>query len=83
MLMAANVSKKIIRHRDKVSGNIKTEDQDVEDLKQRLASEIADVIVYADLCIQALGMDTSDVLRRAWNKKSEDIGYQGGNLPEE
>ena len=73
---AANVAKKMIRHRDNVSGNMKAEDKDVDKLRERLASEIADVIIYADLTMQALGLDTASVLRDTFNAKSEKMGYK-------
>jgi len=73
---AANVAKKMIRHRDNISGNMKAEDKDVDKLRERLACEIADVIIYADLTIQALGMDTDSVLRSTFNAKSKKMGYK-------
>lgn len=74
---AANITKKLLRHRDGVGGNYKPGDDDVEELRRRAAKECADVIIYADLCIQAAGFDTATVLADVWNKKSEDVGYVG------
>lgn len=71
---AANLTKKLLRHRDNVAGNIKAEDKDVQSLKRRAAREIADAIIYADLAIQALGFDTSTELRAAFNEKSDQLG---------
>src|SRR6185503_6454385 len=56
---AANLTKKLLRHRDNVAGNHKAEDKDVESLRRRARAEIADAIIYADLAIQTLGGDTS------------------------
>ena len=67
---ACNLTKKLLRHRDGTSGNMKEEDKDVENLKLRAAKEIADVIIYADLAIQALGYDTTDILQQTFNAKS-------------
>jgi hypothetical protein len=71
---ACNVTKKILRHRDGVAGNVKPGDQDLEELKRKAAREICDAIIYADLAIQALGFETSDVLAEVFNTKSAQLG---------
>ncbi len=71
---AANLTKKLLRHRDGVAGNVKAEDQDIESLKRRAVRELADVVIYADLAVQALGFDLSDEVRAAFNEKSEQLG---------
>lgn len=71
---ACNVAKKILRHRDGLAGNVKPEDLDEAGLRDRLASELADVIGYADLVMQALGRDTSEVLAANFNAKSRALG---------
>ncbi len=71
---ACNITKKILRHDQGIRGNIKAEDQQREDLVQRAMKELADVIIYADLAIQALGGDTEDVLKAVFNGKSSEIG---------
>ena len=70
---ACNLTKKLLRHRDQVAGNYKSEDGDVENLKLRAAKEICDGIIYGDLAIQALGFRTSDVLEEVFNEKSDQL----------
>ena len=70
---ACNAAKKVLRHRDRISGNVKMEDRDEKRLRRKVASELADTIIYADLTIQALGLDTAEVVRITFNKKSEAI----------
>lgn len=67
---ACNNAKKLLRHRDGIKGNLKSEDQDVFDLQYRTAKEIADAIIYADLAIQALGFETSAMIETVFNAKS-------------
>lgn len=71
---ACNLAKKLLRHRDKVAGNKKAEDQDVESLKRRCAEELADVVIYADLAMQALGYDLEETVRFVFNRKSKELG---------
>ena len=71
---ASNLAKKIIRHRDDVAGNVKIDDRDLPNLKQRIAREVADVIIYADLVMQKLGYDTSEMVVQVFNQKSDDLG---------
>jgi NTP pyrophosphatase (non-canonical NTP hydrolase) len=71
---AANLTKKILRHDQGIRGNVKPEDQDRDALRLRAIDEIADVIIYADLAIQALGGDTASVVRDKFNRKSAEIG---------
>lgn len=71
---AANITKKILRHDQGIKGNVKAEDQDRDELRRRAIDEIADVIIYADLAIQALGGDTSEAVRDKFNRKSVEIG---------
>lgn len=71
---AANLTKKLLRHRDGIAGNVKAEDRDVESLRRRAAREIADAVIYADLAVQALGFDLATEIRAAFNAKSEQIG---------
>jgi NTP pyrophosphatase (non-canonical NTP hydrolase) len=70
---ACNLAKKLLRHRDGVAGNKKAEDKDVASLRQRCAEELADVVIYADLAMQALGYDLNDTVRRVFNRKSEEL----------
>jgi len=71
---AANLTKKILRLDQGIPGNTKLEDKDRESLRLRAIDEIADVIIYADLAIQALGGDTTEAVREKFNKKSFEIG---------
>lgn len=71
---ACNKTKKLLRHRDGIAGNTKPEDRDEATLRRAAAREIADTIIYADLAIQALGFDTSEVLRETFNAKSDELG---------
>jgi len=79
---ASNLAKKIIRHRDDVAGNVKIDDRDLPNLRQRIALEVADVVIYADLTMQRLGYDTSTVVAEVFNRKSDElqcsIRYDGG-----
>lgn len=71
---ACNLAKKLLRHRDGVAGNKKPEDRDVESLRLRCAEELADVVIYADLAMRALGHDLNDTVRRVFNRKSDELG---------
>jgi NTP pyrophosphatase (non-canonical NTP hydrolase) len=70
---AANVAKKMLRHRDNVAGN-SGEDRDLAALRVKLARELADVVIYADLCAAAQGIDLGQAIRETFNRKSEEIG---------
>ena len=76
-----NLTKKLLRHRDGVAGNMKAEDKDVASLRARAAKELADVIIYADLAMQALGFDTSEQVREVFNQKSRDLGCTAFLIP--
>jgi NTP pyrophosphatase (non-canonical NTP hydrolase) len=71
---ACNLAKKLIRFRDNVRGNMKPGDQDPEEIKRRIAGELADVVIYADLACRALGFDIEAVTVEAFNRKSEELG---------
>ena len=70
---AANIAKKIIRHRDKVAGN-KGEDMDLEALRLKLGRELADVVIYADLAAASQGLDLGKLVKQTFNAKSREIG---------
>jgi NTP pyrophosphatase (non-canonical NTP hydrolase) len=72
---AANVVKKLNRHRDGVPGNKLTKDE----LQAQLRKELGDVFVYLDLMAQSLGFSIADAAVDVFNAKSADIGY-GGKL---
>jgi NTP pyrophosphatase (non-canonical NTP hydrolase) len=66
-----NVIKKLNRYRDGISGNTKSQEELMEDLK----SEIGDVAVYLDLLAQAIGCDLETLREDAFQRKSLAIGY--------
>lgn len=70
---AANVAKKMIRHRDNVAGN-KGADTDLDVLRAKLGRELADVVIYADLCAAAIGLDLGELVRETFNAKSDELG---------
>jgi NTP pyrophosphatase (non-canonical NTP hydrolase)/predicted RNA-binding Zn-ribbon protein involved in translation (DUF1610 family) len=42
--------------------------------KSKLASELADVVIYMDLLATQLGIDLGQAVMDTWNKKAEDLG---------
>lgn len=52
----------------------KPEDQRIEELSERLAGELADVVIYADLLASKLGRSLGDCVRQKFNHKSDEIG---------
>jgi hypothetical protein len=70
---ACNVAKKMLRHRDGVAGN-KGADLDLDALRRKLAREIADAVIYADLVCASQGIDLGEAVRETFDAKSEEIG---------
>lgn len=68
---AANVAKKLNRVRDGIPGNKETPEQ----LKAKLATEIADTFIYLDLLAQSVGLDLATIAIDTFNAKSKEIGY--------
>ena len=68
---AANVAKKLNRVRDGIPGNKETPEQ----LREKLASELADAFVYLDLLCQSEGIDLMKTVVKTFNAKSAQIGY--------
>jgi NTP pyrophosphatase (non-canonical NTP hydrolase) len=68
---AANIVKKLNRARDGVPGNKNTP----KELKEMLASEIADTFIYLDLFAQYLHLDLGEIVQKTFDKKSKEIGY--------
>lgn len=66
---ACNVAKKILRFRDGAAGNSKTKEEYLEDL----GSEIAGMVIYADLWAASVGLDLGQIVIREFNKKSKEI----------
>lgn len=69
---AANVAKKLIRMRDGVAGN--DPNTTALALRDKLANEYADVVIYAMLGLAALGQDAEEVIIRVFNVKSRQLG---------
>jgi NTP pyrophosphatase (non-canonical NTP hydrolase) len=67
---AANIAKKLNRVRDGIPGNTETPDQ----LRAKLARELADTFIYLDLLAQAGGVDLPVVVVEVFNAKSDAIG---------
>lgn len=69
---ACNVAKKMLRW----DHNIRTElaGKPREEYKEDLASELADTLLYIDLWAASEGIDLGAAVRKAFNKKSEQIG---------
>ncbi len=64
----ANVIKKIRRHE---TGAVNEGDPPLAKLKEMAAEEIADVVIYADLMANYLGVDLAAAIRAKFNKTSE------------
>lgn len=47
------------------------------DGRERLADEIADMVIYADILAAQAGIDLGEATRKKWNKTSAKIGYEG------
>jgi NTP pyrophosphatase (non-canonical NTP hydrolase) len=70
---AANIAKKMIRHRGNVAGN-KGEDRNLPALREKLGRELADVVIYADLTAASQGIELAAAVRVTFDAKSEEIG---------
>jgi NTP pyrophosphatase (non-canonical NTP hydrolase) len=69
---AANVAKKLLRHETSTAN---TGDPSPSDLLHELGHEIADVVIYADLVAQAIGVDLADLVRRKFDIVSVRHGF--------
>lgn len=69
---AANIVKKLNRVRDGIPGNVESEDE----LKAKLADELADTFIYLDLLCQRIGCKTSEIILSKFEKTSKKIGYE-------
>jgi len=67
---AANVVKKINRHRDGIAEPIP-----IETLHAMLADELADAAIYLDLLFAAAGIDMGIAIKRKFEQTSTKIGY--------
>jgi NTP pyrophosphatase (non-canonical NTP hydrolase) len=66
---ACNIAKKILRFRDGVAGNKKSE----EEYRKDLAAEFADVIIYLSLAAAHQNIDLGEAVIDAFNNKSAEI----------
>jgi len=66
---AANIAKKILR---KDGG-----DANFTALKDALAKELADTVIYADLCASRLGIDLGQAVRQKFNEVTDRLKTQG------
>jgi len=67
---ACNVAKKLLRFRDNVKGNKLSK----EEYLKELASEIAGMLIYADLWAASQGINLAEAVIDEFNKKSNEIG---------
>lgn len=74
---AANIAKKMLRITSGIQKVNKWKDMDIDVLRQELAGEIGDAIVYLDLIAKKEGIDLKAAITYSFNKKSEEIGYSG------
>lgn len=70
---ACNVVKKLRRAE---TGHPSVKDPDVEELKDQLAEEIADTVIYLDLLASYYGIDVAIAVRQKFNKVSEREGFE-------
>lgn len=75
---AANIVKKLNRVRDGIPGNTLSAEQ----LRHKLALEIADAYIYLDLLCQSVGIDLQESVESAFTGKSKQIGYAEAALGE-
>ena len=68
---ACNIAKKLNRCRDGIPGNTVTKEQLMEDLKR----ELADVYIYLDLIVQALGFSLEEIVEQKFAETNRKIGY--------
>jgi NTP pyrophosphatase (non-canonical NTP hydrolase) len=71
---ACNLTKKIDRLLVQKQEWNKLVDRDMVDLENRLAEEIADAVIYADLALARIGRSLGDAVRKKFNEKSDEIG---------
>jgi NTP pyrophosphatase (non-canonical NTP hydrolase) len=68
---ALNVAKKLNRERDGIAGNTAS----VDELRQQLADEIADVAIYLDLLAASEGIDLAAAIASKFNRTSDRVGF--------
>ena len=70
-----NFVKKLNCVRDGIPGNDSLTESH-EQLLEALASELADVAIYLDLAVQALGFSLEEIREMKFQKTSKKIGYK-------
>jgi NTP pyrophosphatase (non-canonical NTP hydrolase) len=71
---ACNLTKKLLRIDLRLQGTVKPEDRDRATLVAKIGRELADVVIYADLAAQRLGLDLSTLIRETFDAKSAELG---------
>lgn len=69
---ACGVAKKLIRIRDGIN---KSNNSDAHELRLKLADELADTVLYADLAAQAAGINLGEAVRQKFNQVSVEEGF--------
>lgn len=69
---ACNVAKKLLRFRDNVRGN--PAGLTIEQLREHLAEELADAVIYLDLWAASQAINLGDAVRAKFNKTSAKLG---------
>lgn len=77
----ANVAKKLRRHEVMVQQESETwwykrHEKKQEKLRQHLADEVADTIIYLDLLCASQGIDLEEAIKKKFNETSTKIGYK-------
>jgi NTP pyrophosphatase (non-canonical NTP hydrolase) len=70
---ACNVIKKIRRVQTGALG--RDSEQDVEEMKLKLAAELADVVIYADLIATQIGVRLDEAVANKFNQVSIEYGF--------
>lgn len=70
---AANVAKKIRRVETRARG--RDNERDVDELRRKLGDELADVVIYADLCAHELGLSLAECVAVKFNRTSVEYGF--------
>lgn len=74
---AANVAKKILRHDLGMIGNVKAPTKESrQELCEMLGDELADIVIYASITADELGIDLGERIRQVFNRKSEQLGFE-------
>ena len=75
---ACNAAKKLKRIEDEIA-NINLEEgralTDRDEARRKVGLEVADTIIYGVLLASRVGVDISEMVRTAFNQKSEEYGF--------